>query len=133
MLPPQDAAVVDEADRAARGVGTAAEAEEEQLVTGFVVLDDEAVGLADVAGQPQGRDPTRQPLDRRRADAPLVVDALPDAGRVLVGDAQRDLGDVGRAGPAAVLLVGGVPGAVAAQHQPLGHRPPSMGPVSADR
>ena len=46
---PQDAAVPHEANRAARGVGATAEAEEVELVPRLVILDQEAVALLDVA------------------------------------------------------------------------------------
>ena len=57
----QDAAGSDEAREAADGEGTTAEAEQEELVTRLVILDDEAIGLEDVPGDAGARVAVGQP------------------------------------------------------------------------
>jgi hypothetical protein len=122
--------VAHQPDHAARGEGSPAEAEEEELVPGLEVLHDEAVGVAHVARQPVAERTATDALRPLRAHAGVVEDPLLHPAVVLPGDRERHLRDVGRAGqPAARGLVRRVPGAVAADHQPLDHRSPSRQPL----
>jgi hypothetical protein len=68
VLPPQDAAGADEADRAPGGAGAAAGAEEEEVVAGLVVVDDPAVDRLDVARQTHGEGSATEPLARPHAE-----------------------------------------------------------------
>src|SRR3954451_1907524 len=88
---------------------------------GLVVLDEEAVAVADVARQPEPEAAAANALQAPRADAGLVVQKLLRAVAVLARDGQCDLGDVGRSGDVVSDLVGPVPGAVAADNQSLPH------------
>jgi hypothetical protein len=56
LRPAQNAAVPDETCCAARGERTAAETEEEEFVSWFVVLHQEAVSVADIARQAGAKD-----------------------------------------------------------------------------
>ena len=116
---PKDAAVANEPDSAASGECTAAEAEEVQLVSGLVVVDQEAVALLDVARETDAEPAAEQPLASARADAGLVVQELRVAGAVLVCERKRDLGHVRRSGNALINMVWAIPGPIAADDQTL--------------
>src|SRR5690606_36384763 len=119
MPQPQDAALADHAGEAARGVGAAAEAEQEQLVAGLVVEHQEAVGLVEVVVQAAAEGAAGELVERAAGAHALVVEHQlrhrPGAAR---GE-QRQLYHVGGAGLPVLLLVRAVPGAVAEDRDPF--------------
>src|SRR5918996_134635 len=126
---PEDAALADHAHDAARGERAAAEAEEEQLVVGLVVADEEAVGIVDVVLQALAERAPGHAIDEvPGADTLIVVEDLRNAPRALGGPVGEPH-DVGRAGNALALLIGAVPRAVAADNQTLHFR--RLTPASA--
>lgn len=100
MLGRQDAAVAHQPDGAARRECTSAEAEEVQIVTRLVVLDQKAVAVAHVAGEAKAEGTAAHALEAPGADARVVEEELRVAVAVLAGDAQSDLGHVGGSGHA---------------------------------
>ena len=117
----QNTEVVDEARKAANRRGAAAESEEEDLVAGLVVLEDELVALQDVFREAPAPDvPCR--LAPSRAQAPVVERHLT---RRSVRDHVEEFVDV-RVVVCSALL----PRAVGEDHDVLGHAclPPSHPP-----
>jgi hypothetical protein len=96
VVPTQDAAVAHQPRRAARGEGPSAEAEEEELVPGLVVLDQEPVALENVPREPGPEHPSADALTARRSDTQVVEDALLDVPRIPRGDREGQLDHVGR-------------------------------------
>lgn len=114
---------IDEPGQAAHREGAARKPEHRDPVPRLEVQREESVRLLHVAPQPDAQrtaDEAVEPI--AGADALVVIDqlrgAVPRAGQ----DGARHLGDVGRAAG----LIGGVPGAVAADDQQLRHRHPSQ-------
>ena len=114
VLAAQDPGVADEPDGAARGVGAATEAEEEQLVARVELVDDEAVAVADVARQAPAEPPAANAIEPAGAHAAVVERPLIHAVVVALGDGPPELGHVRRR-----LRVGTVPCPVAADDDAL--------------
>ena len=113
-----DAGALDEADEGPRRECAPAEPEDEDLVPGPVVEDQEAVGLLHVRHQTLSEGASAEGLVRRRPDT-LVVEH--DLVTPVVGDgwnALREQHDVGRV----LLDVELVPGSIEAEDEPPGLR-----------
>lgn len=96
VLAAQDTGVAHEPHGAASGERTAAETEEVQLVTGLIVLHEEAVAVAGIARQAHAEGPAANALKGFGADPAVVVDDLGSPVLVLLGDSQRELRNVRR-------------------------------------
>jgi hypothetical protein len=123
LLGSQDARVANQADGAAGRERAAAEAEEVELVAGLVVLDQEAIAVANVAGEAETQSTAADALEALGADAVVVVQELPRATAVLRRHPEGELGDVGGGDHTAAELIGAVPRAIAAHDEALGHTP----------
>src|SRR2546421_3238848 len=118
--PREDAALANHAADAAHGERAAAEAEEKDLVARLVVGNEKTISVVDVVLDAAAEGAAAHSVDHVAGPyALVVVDHLQRAAGVALRDAVTELHDVGRAGHAVALLVGGVPRPVAAQHQPL--------------
>jgi hypothetical protein len=116
----QDPAVADQPGEAARRVRPAAESEQEELVARLVLLSQESVAAAHVAGQPVAEGAAEDALIRGGSDPGLVEELLPAVAAR--GEAQRDLRDVRRRGHAVTDPVREVPRPVTAHGKPFRHR-----------
>src|SRR6266536_3591481 len=126
VLCSQDAAVAHEADGAARSERAAAEAEEVQLVPGFVGLDEEAIAVAHIAGEAKPERSATDTLETPRSHARLVMQELSGALAIFTCYGQSKLGHVRGGGDSGVELVGPIPGPIAGNDQALWHDiPPS--------
>src|SRR5262245_43799997 len=126
VLRGQDAALAHHADDAARREGAAAEAEEEKLVAGLVVADEEAVGVVNVVVEALADGAARDAIDRvARADALVVIDDLRHPGGIPLRHPVAEPDHVRRTGLVVGLLVGAVPGAVAAKDESFHEVPPT--------
>src|SRR4051812_5200368 len=119
LLEAQDPGVAHQPDGASGRVRATAEAEEVELVSRLVVLDQEAVTVLDVAGETDAEPSADEPLAAARADAGFVVQHLRVARVVLVRESQRDLRHVRRRRDTLFRLIRAVPGAVTADNQTL--------------
>src|SRR5947208_4945321 len=120
-LPLQETSVPEQAGDAVRRVRPTAEAEEENLVVGVVVvLDEEHISVLHVARQSPPEGTAAEVVERAGPNALVVIHTLLDA---LCGlryhHCTRDLSDVRLAGFAVPDLVRRVPGPVAADDQAL--------------
>jgi hypothetical protein len=136
VLGTQDAAVAHQPDGAARRECTSAEAEEVQIVTRLVVLDQKAVAVAHVAGEAKAEGTAAHALEAPGADARVVEEELRVAVAVLAGDAYRGSPVAGfRSRDLAVghsASFDATTRAVTAivVHEPRGHRGPPVGSVA---
>ena len=115
----------EEAAQAAGRVGAAREAEDEDLVAGLPPVAQEAVGLADVARQPQTQHPALDLLSGGRPDAGDVLHLLRQRVGVLALAVFTDPVNMR-------LIVRVVPGAVAADNQTLRHNSHSIRPENSN-
>jgi hypothetical protein len=118
VLAPQDAAVIDQPDRAACRVRAAAEAEEVQLIARLVSIDDVSIELADVPREAEAEHSAANAFHPQGAHAGLVLDHLryanglvkrPSVGVVILHESIAELHNIRRR-----WHMAGVPGAVAA-------------------
>src|SRR5688572_23002083 len=107
------------AAQAARRVGAAAEPEQEDQVAGAIIAAQPGIAGLDVAIEPDADAAAEDAADRPAvsADSRVVIFLLLDAILVAFGHQIEQPHDIGRSWDAAILLIGGVPGSVAANDE----------------
>ncbi len=118
-LAPEQAAVADEPRQGANGVGAAAEAEQEELIAGLVVVHDEAIAIHDVLVDAGAGGATAYSI-AFGAHALVVIDDLLGAGLTIRSDAACQTQYV-----CGVIAFGTLPGTIGADDDAL-HLAPSL-------
>ena len=117
----QEPRVAQQSGKAAHGVGPAAEAEKENVVTVLVLFHQKSVRLQDVPRNPHPGNPAPYPVIPMRAHAGIVIEHLPPAISGKVRHGHGEPGNIGRRNHPFILLVRSVPGAVGTDDNAFGH------------
>lgn len=113
--------IAQQSGQAADRVGSAAEAEKEDVVAVLILFHQKAVRLQNVLRNPHPGNPAAYPVIPVRTHARIVVEHLPPAVPGILRHGHGEPSHIGRADHPVILLIRGVPRAVAADDDALGH------------